>query len=64
MRELLIAKRKALGLSQGEMAQRVCISQASYCNYERGKRNPTVKNAKRIAKILGCTVDELLEGVE
>ncbi len=36
--------RKALGLSQAEMAERVGIAQPTWCQYERGQRKPGRKN--------------------
>lgn len=44
--------RKARGISQGEMAEMLHVSQACYCRYEKGKRSLSVPVAKKIAKIL------------
>jgi len=45
-------KRIARGLSQGETAKLLGISQAAYCRYERGDRDPGLKMTKEIAKVL------------
>lgn len=45
-------KRLARGLSQGETAKLLGISQAAYCRYERGLRDPGLKMTKELAKVL------------
>lgn len=49
-RDFLIESRKRKGLTQKETAIEVGISTAAYCNIEVGKRNPSVKVAKALAK--------------
>lgn len=39
-------------LSQREVAERAGITQAFYCEIEKGKKKPSVDVAKRIAKVL------------
>lgn len=58
MREL----RKALGLTQKELAEKAGITHAAINRYENGLRVPSVNIAIRIAHALGCTVEELVEG--
>jgi len=45
-------KRLARGLSQRETAKLLGISQAAYCRYESGLRDPGLKMAKEIARVL------------
>lgn len=45
-------KRIARGLSQGEVAKLLGISQAAYCRYENGLRDPGLNMVKAIAKVL------------
>ena len=45
-------KRIERGLSQGEAAKLIGISQAAYCRYENGHRDPGLKMVKEIAKVL------------
>lgn len=45
-------KRLARGLSQRETAKLLGISQAAYCRYETGLRDPGLKMAKEIARVL------------
>lgn len=53
MREFLREKRKEKGLSLKAVSQEVGINEFSYCNIELGRRNPSVKVAKKIANVLG-----------
>lgn len=47
--------RKEKGWSQGELAQRVGLSQMSVSHIERGAKTPSSKNLARIIKELGTT---------
>jgi len=50
--EFIKQKRLERGLSQGETAKLLGISQAAYCRYEGGQRDPGLKMTKAIAKVL------------
>ena len=56
--------RKDKGLTQAYVARQAGITQAMLCWIERGNRNPTLQVGMAIAKVLGCTVDDLLAGYE
>lgn len=51
-------------LSQAEVANMVGITQPTYANIENAKRRPSLPTAQRIARALGCTIDELFGGEE
>ena len=53
---------KSKGYTQKKLAQRSGCTEASICKYARGERTPTLKTAKRIAKALGVTIDDLIKG--
>lgn len=53
MRSLLLTKRKALQLTQAEIAEQCGFSRNYYTMIEAGTRTPTPKDAKKIANILG-----------
>nr|DAP13047.1 MAG TPA: helix-turn-helix domain protein [Caudoviricetes sp.] len=53
--------REAAGLSQVQLALRLGVSQSTVANWERGFRVPQAGNLIKLAKILGCGVDALLE---
>jgi len=59
----LAAARKAKGLSQIQLAERLDTTQKTIDYYERRAVNPTLEFIERAAQVLGVTVGELL-GVE
>lgn len=52
--------RKDSGLLQQDMAEKIGITKSAYGYYEQGKTTPDVITAKKIANILGVSVDYLL----
>lgn len=54
--------RKAAGLTQQELAKKMNVNQSAVSQWEAGKTSPLKKSWKKLAKVLGVTVDELLEG--
>lgn len=55
---LKIAREKA-GLSQGEVAKAIGITQAYYSYIEKGLKNPPIATATRIAEVLNTSLDYL-----
>ena len=47
------------GLTQGDLAQRVGVRRETISNLEAGRYNPSLKLAMDIAKVFGCTVEEI-----
>lgn len=58
----LKAAREQRGMNQKELADKMELTQASISQFEKGLRLPTPANIKKIAKILGVTVDDLAGG--
>ncbi|HEY3368265.1 MAG TPA: helix-turn-helix transcriptional regulator [Symbiobacteriaceae bacterium] len=56
----LIELRKAAGLSQEELAERLGIIRSRLGNYELGDREPEFALMNRIADFFGITLDELV----
>lgn len=54
-------RRKAKGWTQEELAHEANVTRVSIARYEAGERIPNVLIADRIAKALGCTVDDLID---
>ena len=54
--------REKRNIKQSELAERTGVTQAMICQMERGTRNPSLQLGLEIAKVLDCTVDELLNG--
>ena len=53
--------RKASGLTQSELAEKVEVSRKSINSVENGIYIPTTLLALKIAKALNCTVDDLFQ---
>ena len=54
--------RRAAGLSQGELAQRLQVSTSAVGMYEQGRRVPSAELLVAMARLFGVTVDYLLTG--
>lgn len=52
--------RKEKSLSQKQMAERLCISQQTYSDYENGKTEPTIDTIIELSKIFNVSSDYLL----
>ena len=48
-------------LSQEDLARKVGVRRETIGNLENGRYNPSLKLAMDIAKVFGCTVEELVE---
>lgn len=60
----LAERRKAAGLTQDAVSERVGIARAAYSNIELGRRRPSVSAAKRIAAVLGFDWTEFYDDGE
>ncbi len=56
----LILLRKQKSLSQGDVAEAVGVSRDAISKYERDEITPSVENAKKIAYVLGVSIDFLV----
>ena len=56
--------RKALGLTQEQMAMELKVEPETISRFERGATLPSIPTLERIAEILGTTMGELLEEEE
>lgn len=59
----LLQYRVENGLTQTDLAKKLCISQNAISQYESGKRTPTVKRLAQIAATLGYTVNEIMSDI-
>ena len=57
----LIECRKARGLTQKEVSEKVGIAAPTYWAYEHGKIKPTPDTAKRLAAVLGVPWTKFFE---
>ena len=53
-------KREALGMTQKDLADRLFVSRQTVCRWENGTRCPDLIMSKKIAIILGISLDELV----
>lgn len=58
--QLLKELRFKKGISQMELANAAGLSQAHYCMIENGRDAPSIKRLAAIAKVLGCTIKDLV----
>lgn len=60
--EMMRARRKALGMTQEELAEVLGVKQATVSDLERGKKEPRWPNAVKIARTLSISLD-ILAGI-
>ena len=53
-------KREQLGMTQQELAEELYVSRQTVCRWENGTRCPDLIMAKKIALVLGISLDELI----
>ena len=54
------AAREAKGMTQAELAEQLGITQAAFSYIENGDKSPSLPVAKRMAQILGTSIDHLV----
>ena len=58
-----IAKfRKAAGMTQQDLADKLDVTQGAVCQWENGNAEPRLSVVRAMAKLFGCSVDDLLDG--
>ena len=58
--ESIKRRRTAANITQAELAESVSVAQSMIAQIERGTKVPSAYLIRDIAKLFGCTVDELL----
>lgn len=53
--------RKNCGLSQEQLAERMCVSRSAIAKWETGKGMPDIENLRSLSKLLQVSVDALLD---
>lgn len=56
--------RKKRGMTQEQLANRLGIARSLISKYENGKISPTITTAFRMAEILGCGIDEIVQALK
>lgn len=57
----LVALRKANGLSQEEMAEKIDVSRQTLSKWESGESMPDLKKGKQLADFFGISLDEMMD---
>lgn len=57
----LVRRRKAMGMTQQELAEKIGVGRTTVTMWETGAGNPRIQVLPALARALRCTVDELLE---
>lgn len=52
--------RESAGLTQTELAKKICVAATTYRNYENTSREPNYDTLVKIASVLRVSIDELL----
>lgn len=58
---MIAAKRKELGMTQLELAEKMGVTDKAVSKWERGLAYPDVSSLPKLAEILGLSVDELMQ---
>lgn len=56
--------RKSAGLSQEQLAEKLCVSRQAITKWESDKGIPDVENLKNISKLFDVSIDSLLDDSE
>ena len=56
----IVTMRKALNMTQTELADKMDVSFQAVSNWERGNSMPDISKLPELAALFGCTVDEIL----
>ena len=59
--QLILQHRKSLALTQQECANRLGVVHSRWADLEADRKSPTVRMLSRVAKVLGCTVADLVK---
>ena len=62
--ESIMKKRKDLGLSQEELAEKLLVSRQTISLWEKDQTQPTIDNLMRLKEIFGVSIDRLLGAEE
>lgn len=53
--------RISAGMTQQDLADALHVTQPAVLHWEKGRAAPSLDNLKAMAKLFGCSVDELLQ---
>ena len=53
--------RERLGLSMAELAEKIGVDASTVCLWEQGKPIPKYASIKRMAKLFGCSLGDVID---
>ena len=56
--------RRAAGLTQQQLAERLCVTRQAVSRWESGRTQPDLAGLQELAAALGCTLEQLVGGLE
>lgn len=59
MNNLIKVKRVEMGWTQDELAQKLDVSRQTIISLEKGKYNPSLVLAFKVANLFGCSIEEI-----
>ncbi|MDO5547062.1 MAG: helix-turn-helix transcriptional regulator [Eubacteriales bacterium] len=59
MKNKIEQERKALGLTQSALGERLGVSRQTIISIERGRYNPSLMLAFQIARVFGCAIEDI-----
>ena len=62
--EKIRCARKCIGISQGQLADKMCVSRSAVAKWETDKGLPDVENLKLLSRLLCVSVDTLLDDAQ
>ncbi|MDW0114903.1 helix-turn-helix transcriptional regulator [Sporosarcina saromensis] len=64
MDNLIREKRTAMGLTQDDLAEKLEVSRQTIISLEKGRYNPSLLLAFKIAKLFNCQIEEIFNPEE
>ena len=61
--KIVAEKRKAIGISQEELAHKAELHRTYIGMVERGEKNITIKSIFKLSSALDCSIEELVKGL-
>ncbi len=60
--KMIASLRKAQGMTQADLAEKMCVTDKAVSKWERDLSCPDVNTLSRLAEVLGVSVEELISG--
>ena len=58
--ETIRERRKAMGLTQKQLAKLIDVTESQVSQIENGKRNPGFETLLKLGEVFGCSVDDIV----